>query len=269
MAKSVVGLFDERTNIDAVIRDLDRIGVPKRHVHALGRADASEKGGRSFTSRVAAFFGFTGQERERELGAAYADAMNEGDTLLIVDVEDAMADPTAAVLNQYGAIDLDARTAAREKREEREIPAPPESRTVPITSPAGSRTAPSTVQTTVPVVQEELEVGKRTVERGGVRVHSHVEEMPVEEVVRLREEHVNVERRPVDRPLSGTDAFKEVTVEVTETAEEPVVAKQARVVEEVIIDKQAEEREETIEDTVRRQEVEVEPLPKTGTGGRR
>jgi stress response protein YsnF len=125
------------------------------------------------------------------------------------------------------------------------------------------------VQTTVPVVEEELEVGKRTVERGGVRVHSHVEEMPIEEVVRLREEHVNIERRPVDRPVSGTDPFQEVTVEVKETAEEPVVVKQARVVEEVVIDKQTEVREETIEDTIRRQEVEVEQLPKTGTGGRR
>jgi stress response protein YsnF len=258
MAKTVVGLFDSRTNIEDVIRDLDRIGVPKRHIHTLGRAEASEKGERSWTERVASFFGFTGQERERELGAAYADAMKEGDTLLIVDVDDPMADPTAVVLNQHGAIDMDARTAGRAGREELEIPAPPESRTVPIS-----------VQTTVPVVEEELEVGKRTVERGGVRVHSHVEEMPIEEVVRLREEHVNIERRPVDRPVSGTDPFQEVTVEVKETAEEPVVVKQARVVEEVVIDKQTEVREETIEDTIRRQEVEVEQLPKTGTGGRR
>ena len=124
-------------------------------------------------------------------------------------------------------------------------------------------------QTTVPVIQEELEVGKRVVERGGVRVHSHVEEMPVEEVVRLREEHIDVERRVVDRPATTADAFKEVTIEMTETAEQPVVAKQARVVEEVVVGKTAEVREETIEDTVRRQDVEVEQLPLTGTGGRR
>ena len=265
MAKSVVGLFDENTNIDNVIRDLDRIGVSKRHVHALARADAREKEGRSWIDRVAAFFGFSGEERERELGAAYADAMNEGDTLLIVDVEDSMADRTAAVLNQYGAIDVGRRTQVNDEQKSAQAAGPKE--TIP--SPPASRSVPLTVQTIMPVIQEELEIGKRTIERGGVRVHSHVEEMPVEEVIRLREEHVEVERRAVDRPASPADVFEEIMVEVTATAEQPVVAKVTRVVEEVIIAKTTEERDETIEDTVRRQEVEVEPLKQTGTGGRR
>jgi uncharacterized protein (TIGR02271 family) len=119
------------------------------------------------------------------------------------------------------------------------------------------------------VIQEELEIGKRIVERGGVRVHSHIEKMPIEEVIRLREEHVEVERRAVNRPVSAADAFEEVTIEVTETAEEAVVAKQARVVEEVIVGKRSEEHDEKIQETVRRQDVDVEPLPRTGTGGRR
>lgn len=283
MAKTVVAIFDAGANIDSVIRDLERIGVPKRHVHALSRADAVEKEERSWTERVASFFGFTGEAREREIGAAYADAMNDGDTLLIVDVDEAMVDRTAALLNQYGAIDVGARSRTRQP-----IPAAPASRTVPITSQATmpgviteqptmpvavtkQTTVPVVVaeQTTVPVIQEELEVGKRVVERGGVRVHSHIEEMPVEEVVRLREEHIEVERRVVDRPATPSETFKEVTIEMTETAEQPVVAKQARVVEEVVVGKTAEVREETIEDTVKRQDVEVEQLPLTGTGGRR
>jgi len=254
MAKSVVGLFDASANVDSVTRDLERIGVPKRHIHALGREGADEREERSWTDRVASFFGFTGEEREREIGAAYADAMNEGDTLLIVDVEDTMADRTAALMNQYGALDIGARARTRV---ERAIPAPPESRTIPITE-----------QATMPVIQEELEIGKRTVERGGVRVHSHVEEMEIEEVIRLREEHVNVERRVVDRPATAADTFQETTIEVTETAEQPVIGKYARVVEEVVIGKKAEEHDETIVETVRRQEVDVEPLRKTGTGGR-
>jgi stress response protein YsnF len=40
-------------------------------------------------------------------------------------------------------------------------------------------------------------------------------------------------------------AFQEGTLEVTEMAEEPVVAKQARVVEEVIVGKEATERTDT------------------------
>src|SRR5213075_3300877 len=71
------------------------------------------------------------------------------------------------------------------------------------------------------VVEEQLEVGKRAVDKGGVRVRRTVEERPVEEDVKLREEHVNVERRPVNRPVNDADkrAFTEGTIEVTETAE--------------------------------------------------
>lgn len=113
--------------------------------------------------------------------------------------------------------------------------------------------------TTIPVTEEELKIGKREVRRGGVRVYSHVEETPVEEDISLREEHADVQRRPVDRPVSASDeAFKEKSVEISETAEEPVLEKSARVVEEVTVGKEAREREQKIRDSVRRTDVEVE-----------
>ena len=105
-----------------------------------------------------------------------------------------------------------------------------------------------------------MSVGKREVERGGVRVRSYVVETPVEESVRLRDETINVERRRVDRPASDitADAFRERTIELTETDEEAVVAKTARVTEEVVISKDVTERTERVSDTVRRTEVDVE-----------
>lgn len=114
----------------------------------------------------------------------------------------------------------------------------------------------------IPVVQEQLKVGKREVARGGVRVYSRIVETPVNENVQLREEHVNVERRPVNEPISGLDAtaFKEQSIEMRETAEEAVVEKSARVVEEVMINKEVTQREQQIHDTVRHTEVEVEQL---------
>jgi uncharacterized protein (TIGR02271 family) len=114
----------------------------------------------------------------------------------------------------------------------------------------------------IPVVEEELQVGKREVEKGAVRVQSHVTETPVEEQVRLREEHVHVERRPVDRPLAGADAaaFQDKTIEMHESAEQAVVSKQARVVEEVVVGKEATERTETVRDTVRRTDVDVQQV---------
>ena len=113
----------------------------------------------------------------------------------------------------------------------------------------------------IPVYEEQLRVGKREVGRGSVRVRSYVVEQPVQKQVQLREERVHVERRPVDRPtdIAGTaEPFRERTIEVTATAEEAVIAKEARVKEEIVVGKDTQERTETVSDTVRRTEVEVE-----------
>lgn len=117
-------------------------------------------------------------------------------------------------------------------------------------------------ETRIPVVQEELQVGKRMVQRGGVRVFQRVVDTPVHEQVQLREEHVSVDRRPVDQPATEADlaGLKDASFEMRETAEEAVVAKTARVIEEVVVNKEVSERTQSIDDTVRRTDVEVENL---------
>lgn len=118
-------------------------------------------------------------------------------------------------------------------------------------------------ETTIPVIEEEIRVGKRETESGGVRVNTRVEETPVNEQVTLRDETVTVERRRVDQPADAsttTDAFREGTFEVRERDEEAVVSKDARVVEEIVINKDVEQRAETIQDTVRRTDVDVEQI---------
>lgn len=119
---------------------------------------------------------------------------------------------------------------------------------------------------TIPVIQEELQIGKREVDRGGVRVYQHIRETPVDESVRLHEEHVHVERHPVDRPASSADlsGLKETSFEIRETAEEAVVGKTARIVEEVVVSKDASERTQEIHEKVRRTDVEVEQLGASG-----
>ena len=81
-----------------------------------------------------------------------------------------------------------------------------------------------------------------------------------------------VERRPVTdaRPVTNAD-FTDKVVEMTETDEEAVISKTARVREEVVVRKDATERTETVRDTVRREDVEItkEPgvAPSTSTAG--
>lgn len=119
-------------------------------------------------------------------------------------------------------------------------------------------------ETVIPIIEEELRLGKRTVEKGAAQVHTSVTEVPVQESVNLREEHVTVQRRPVDRAIENAPtAFKEGTIEVTEMAEVPIVSKEARVVEEVVVGKTVTEHQETVRDTVKRTEVDVDEVNQT------
>jgi len=116
--------------------------------------------------------------------------------------------------------------------------------------------------TTIPVIQENVEIGKQRVKTGGAYIKARIVEKPVEQTVNLQEEHLNIERKQVDRPANSTDfdTFKEGVIEMEEHAEIPVVNKESRVVEEINVNKEVSERTETVRDTVRRTEVDIENL---------
>ena len=114
------------------------------------------------------------------------------------------------------------------------------------------------VGNTIKVMREDLVIGKREVEAGGVRVTSHVVETPVQEQVTLHEERVTIDRRPVNERVSSADAFRDQTIEARATAEEAVIGKDVRVVEEIALRKQAADRVETVRDSVRETKVDVE-----------
>ena len=190
----------------------------------------------------------------------YAGRVKEGDALVMVKTSDERAEAAAALLEDFGAENVDERDGGADRVSNGVMAG-----TAAATTTAAPRKVAETSAsngTSIPVVEEELTVGKRTVSRGGIRVFSHMTETPVTEQVQLREEHVNVERRPVNRAATEADftAFKEGTIEVEEMAEEAVVGKRARVVEEVSLGKESSSRTETIHDTVRQTKVEVEKL---------
>lgn len=170
----------------------------------------------------------------------YAEGVKRGGTLVTVHArDDDAAECAARVMKGHGAVDIENRASTWKEK--------------------GWSGRFSEDEEVLPVVEEELAVGKRQVSHGSARIYSHVTETPVEETVQLREQHARVERRPVDRPLqAGDSAFEEKSIEVPETSEEPVVSKRARVTEEVRVGTQASQREETVRDTVRKSDVRVE-----------
>jgi len=238
----------------------------------------------------------------------YAEGVRRGGTLVSVNAADERAGGVVALMKRHGAVEIDKRVASWRDEgwsgfDERAAPFESGKRAAAFetfqsggVAEAARFDAPGEVtaeheriqaqtreplhgrearpgagqgEVAIPVVEEQLEVGKREVERGGVRVQSRITETPVEEQVELREEHVHVERRPVDYTFHGTEmeAFKEAQVEIREAYEELVVNKKARVVEEVVVGKEVAEHTETVRDTVRRTDVNVEEVEGDRTRG--
>jgi len=209
----------------------------------------------------------------KESAEAYAESVHRGNTLVVAQVEDNRANEATRIMQRQGLVDIERQAAdwrsSGWKGFDTATPASTRANATAKTNTTRNTAVTSGAPTgdTFQVVEENLQVGKRAVETGGVRVKSTMSEVPVEEEVRLRQEHVEVERRPVDRPATTADmnAFKEGTIEVRETQEQPVVSKEARVVEEVRINKSVEEHTQKVQDTVRRTDVDVEPIAGTGS----
>ena len=194
----------------------------------------------------------TSQGVSEEDAGYYAEAVRRGGALVTVRASDDIAERAAQIMEQHNAHDVEGRAETWRKSGWTGFDTQ--------ARPLANDQVRQERERVVPIVQEELKVGKREVERRGPRVYTRMAEQPVEQQVTLREERTHVERRPANRPATQADmqAFEEGTIEVRERREEPVVRKEARVVEEVVIGKHMSERSETIRDTVRHTEVEID-----------
>ena len=287
MAKTLIGVFDDKTSAQNAVRALQAEGVPTNHIQLMDNSQAATEVSKEdipWTERIAHWFDSLFEDDDDKVHANhYAEAWRRGHYIVVADVESFLVDRAVTVMNANGAVDIKRRaeqwknTGYTGTFDRAATPYTPEQRTRELsayqTQPMASQRANQqttsqnlTEQQAIPVVQEELAVGKRVVQRGGVRVHSYVQERPVEEQLRLREERIKVQRVPVNRPATPADmAFKERTVDMKAMGEEPVVEKRARVVEEVIVGKEVEHRDQTIKETVRRKDVQVEALPNAAT----
>jgi uncharacterized protein (TIGR02271 family) len=127
----------------------------------------------------------------------------------------------------------------------------------------------SQAEEVIPLAEETLIVGKQTVTSGTTTVRRFVVETPVEQQVSLYNEKVVVERRkPVTDAATG-ETLTEVTIEMIETSEVPVVGKGVKVREEVVVRRERTSRVETVRDTLRRDEIEISHSDENDRSGKK
>ena len=257
MSQTLVAIFDSYTTANQAVEKLVKSGISRSAIDVKstdGTAAASSTTTKTTTNKpedddvfgsIGRFFNdLFSDDDTREYAGHYSEAVRRGHAVLTLDVDDAKVDQVHTQLIEAGAVDVDEQVSSWRSQ-----------------GYAGGSTsgAAADAKGVIPVVEEELEVGKRRVDQGRVRVVTRVESKPVHESVQLESERAVVERHPVDRPASEADlaGFKDRTIEVRESAEKAVVNKSAHVVEEVAVGKQVSTETKEIDDQVRHTEVDV------------
>ena len=255
MPRTLTAMFDTRAAAEATLDRLVAAGVSRSEIDLQDAgAYAAEGGGPRKEGLMAGIRNMFGDHDDHH---AYAEGVSRGQVLLSATVQDTQTDAAIQVLEGSDAVDLDSREA--EWRQAgwagRAAYAQTDQTAAAYEQPVGRTNADETIQ----LAEERLVVGKREVDRGGVRVRSYIVETPVSEQVSLRQETVGIDQRPVNRAVpAGEDAFRDRVIEMRETGEEAVVGKEAFVTEEIALRKDVGQRTEEVRDSVRHTEVEVE-----------
>jgi stress response protein YsnF len=298
-SRSISAFFDTQAAATKAVDDLLLAGIPRQQISQTGGEDIGQLGTAPARTEEKGFWeSLKDMFMPEEDRAVYAEGLRRGGYLVSVRTDEADFDRVVDILDNDGAVDLNEREdqwraegwtssggrAASDRSAASGAFAPTtapdigsamndQTGSVPNATDGTTAVAASSAQggtsaasplaagpdQVVPVYEENLRVGKRDVGQGRVRVRTHVVETPVNEQVSLHNEKVEVERRPVDRPVAADDTpFQNRIIEAEEHAEEAVISKEARVKEEVMLRKTAEDRVQNVADKVRHTEIEVE-----------
>ncbi|WP_336749577.1 YsnF/AvaK domain-containing protein [Pantoea vagans] len=268
--ETIVTMFSNISLAEGAKRNLIKAGFLDDDIDIISgdrlRTEGHEARHPGFWQRL---FGNTLEEDQAEV---YEDAMRTGGVVLslradedelpralgILDAHEELTERSAALPDDYAPDDGLTAPASGTLQENGDID--------PLHTNSAHRGAARTALTgdesdedVLRLAEERLEVGKRLVSEGSTRVRRYTVTDPVSENVSLHEQHAEIFRRPVNETgsLDQVD-WSEKTVEVEETHEQPVVNKTAQIIEEVVLRKEASDRVETINDSVRRQEVDID-----------
>jgi len=287
--QTLVAVFNDIKKANSTIDALVAAGIARNRISIVNdsaktttSASATQENSGGFMGMLRGLFGDADPvEVDAYHNDVYTEGIRRGRVVLTVQGENAQIDQIHDIIEKYDPVDInedeaawraegwngattttahaDMNAAATKITTSVTPTASVSSQKTPVANNTTAKAVETDGKTVLQGVEERIDVQKRAVEKGRVRVFTTVSERPVQADVTLREEKVTVDRRPVDRPLTaGDNPFQEKTIEMTERGEQAVINKTARVVEEVVVGKEATERTEKVTDTVRKTEIHVE-----------
>jgi len=259
--EKIVTLYDTAEHAEAAKRSLEQAGFAPSEISMISSKTLGLAGDK--LGEPGLWHRLFGRDIQQFEATVYGRTVEAGGVVLTVRVPETDAARATSILNAHRSVDLTKRAeqegliAATTTTAAKTQPV----RQAPVTAAAGAITG----EQVLALAEEQINVGKRQIQEGTTRIRRFVTETPVEAQVTLHEEHARVIRRAISDPnyirnLDWTDK----TIEITETAEEPVVTKSAHIAEEVVIQREGTDRVKTVKDKVRCQQVEVEHLEPVG-----
>ncbi len=171
-----IALFHHSDQASAALHDLEAAGFGAGAVTVIRGGN-----GKSYSDADGSFgggYGYGAQSTLSEVGVPDSDrkhlqdGLDDGGTVLVLQGAGNQADEIEKIFHKHSTKKIDETDVARKEQ---------------YVAPVAAAGATDTV---IPVVEEDLVVGKREVDRGGVRVYRRIVEEPVSADVTLREEHV-------------------------------------------------------------------------------
>lgn len=266
MTQTVIGIFEKGIDAQTAVQKLESSSISRQNIdiaNPSATSDRVQSGTVENTDGVSNFFSnlFGGNDDAKK----HTEVARRGWVVTVHANTKQEAERVAEILDNSGAVDVD-------ERAQQYMGQSTTAQGTDMTSRQTTQTPGNTNQhggsdMSIPIIEENMQVGKRQVETGGARIRSRIIEKPVQENMRLREEHINIERNAVNRPATDKDFanFKEGELNITEHKEVPIVNKEARVVEEIRVNKTTEEHNETVRGTVRKTDVQVDKTNPTNS----
>jgi uncharacterized protein (TIGR02271 family) len=267
--EKIVTLFDSATQAEAAKRNLVKAGFSDRDISLISGERLQAEGHSARHPGIwQRLFGHTVDKDQADV---YTKAMDKGGVVLSLRTEEDKLAKAMTILHSHDSAEVPSRI--KSSVDER---ASSTSEAAGVNPTAGRQFAGETndrqvepqrtaltgnesQQDILRLAEEQIEVGKRLVSEGSTRVRRYTVTDAVSEDISLHEQHADTFRRAVNQPaLTGEVDWSERTVEVAETHEQPVINKTARVKEEVVVRTDGSDRTETVNDTVRRQEVDID-----------